>query len=309
MDHVNVIIHKGETLAIVGESGCGKTTLARLLCLLIKPDEGEVLFYGEPVNQGSPKSLLPFRRKVQILFQDPLTSLDPLFDVDRIITEPLRVQNIGTPNEAKTKVLRSLQQVGLPEMILRRKPYELSGGQRQRVALARALVLDPDLVICDEPTTALDVSIQVQVMELLVAIQRASETSFIFITHNLALVPHIAHRIAVMFMGRIVEQGPIPQVLNNPHHPYTWILRESARLPSKDHRLNSPIQEEPMQDILPAQGCRFRFRCPWAFPECHSQEPPLRNVAPSHSVACYLDSLEPKNLPISPHPSSCETTI
>ena len=281
---IELQLRVGEVLAIVGESGCGKSTLARLLLGLDAPTAGTIHIMGQPLARLSRRDIA---RLVQPVFQDPYSSLNPSKRIDEIVALPLTAQGGYGAAERKARALRMLERVGLPASVAERTPGELSGGQRQRVAIARALIAEPRIVVCDEPTSALDVSIQAQILNLLQDLREALSLSYLMVTHNLALVEHIADRVAVMYFGRIVEIGSTESVLAAPQHPYTQLLYASAVSPDPDYRLPEVETEASLPNPLdPPGGCAFHPRCPHATDICRSVEPLPRSINGS-LVACH----------------------
>ncbi|MGV2126417.1 ABC transporter ATP-binding protein [Agrobacterium vitis] len=287
LDEVSLTVGRGEIYGIVGESGCGKSTLARLVMALDRPTSGRVLFDGDDLFSLSPEALKRKRQAFQMVFQDPFGSLDPRQTIGRIIAEPLHVL---TPRPGKAaigeKVAAMLESVGLQAGHAQRYPHEFSGGQRQRIAIARALITEPKLVVADEAVSALDLSVQGQVLNLLMDLRRTRGVSFLFITHNLAVVDCIADRVGVMYRGRLVEQGPAHAVFEQPLHPYTKILADAE--PSV-HRFGRPQKPAPLPDISgdPDIGCAFRGRCPLAQTRCTMEQPVLREIMPGRQAACH----------------------
>jgi oligopeptide/dipeptide ABC transporter ATP-binding protein len=294
VDHVSFDVRRGETLGLVGESGCGKTTVGRLLLRLIEPTEGQIFFDGTDITALSAGALKAFRRRMQIIFQDPYSSLDPRQTVDDSIGEGLRIHGVGTPAERRSRVQKMMDMVGLQPYHARRFPHEFSGGQRQRIGIARALVLEPELIVCDEPVSALDVSIQAQVLNLLRELQRELNLTLIFIAHNMAVVEHISNRVAVMYLGRIVELAEREATYRDPRHPYTQALMSAIPLPDPEARRQRIILrgDVPSPINIPA-GCRFRPRC-WLYekldrPErCAADDPALHEWLPQHEAACHF---------------------
>lgn len=286
---VSLVLYEGETLALVGESGCGKSTLGRLLIRLLNPTSGRVIFDGQDITHMKARDFAKIRPQMQIVFQDPYASLDPRMNVEQIISEPLITYHIGKNREETRKlVLQLMDEVGIAPEYLKRYPHQFSGGQRQRIGIARAIALSPRLVVCDEPVSALDVSIQSQVLNLLSDLQRNKHLTYLFISHDLSVVRHISDRVAVMFLGKICEIGPVAEVYSHPIHPYTKFLVESVPLPNPDQRDDKKelLQGEIPSPIFPPSGCRFRTRCPYADKLCAEKEPPLQELG-GHHVACH----------------------
>ena len=284
---VDLEVGRGEVLAIVGESGCGKSTLARMLLGLLAPSSGRVTLGGQDIDRLDRKSVA---RRLQPVFQDPYSSLNPRRSIASIVAFPLTIHGIGSPAERRGKALEMLDHVGLPARYADRTPGQLSGGQRQRVAIARALVMRPEIVVCDEPTSALDVSVQAQILNLLLDLRRDLGLTYVFISHNLAVVEHIATRVAVMYMGRVVEQAPTAELFREPRHPYTQALLASVLTPEPelgvpDLGLGSSFPDP----LAPPPGCAFAPRCPRRMPECDASSPPLSPHA-GRLVACHLYS-------------------
>jgi peptide/nickel transport system ATP-binding protein/oligopeptide transport system ATP-binding protein len=285
VDDVSFAIVEGETFGLVGESGCGKSTLALTVVRLYEPDGGRIVFDGTDISHLPGGKLRPFRKDIQMIFQDPYSSLDPRMTVGGIIEEPLR--NFGVPNR-RERVRELLQAVGLNAYFVNRYPHEFSGGQRQRIGIARAIALHPKLIVCDEPVSALDVSIQAQVLNLLRALQRDYGLTYLFIAHNLAVVAHISDRIGVMYLGKLVEIGPTEQITSEPRHPYTRALLSAAPVPQRRLRRERIIlRGEVPSPLNPPTGCRFHPRCPIATDRCAVEEPELRLVAPGQFAACH----------------------
>lgn len=286
---VDLDIAEGETFAIVGESGCGKSTLARLLSHLIEASEGSVIYDGRDISRLTGAELRALRQEMQFIFQDPFSSLNPRMTVGALIGEPLRIHKIGTPAERRAKVAELLRKVGLRPDHADRYPHEFSGGQRQRIGIARALATGPRIVIGDEPVSALDVSIQAQVVNILEDLKDEFGLTLIVIAHDLAVIRHIADRVAVMYLGEIVELGDAADVFATPAHPYTEALLSAIPIPAIGARkVQTKIEGDPPNPISPPPGCRFHTRCPYAEQTCRTERPRLRPVGQGHHVACHL---------------------
>lgn len=290
VDHLSLTINRGETLGLVGESGCGKTTVGRTIIRLYEANSGRVLFGGKDILALDEKELLPFRRRMQMIFQDPYSSLNPRMTVAEIVGEPLAIHRIAKGKAATERVHELLNMVGLNKNHASRFPHEFSGGQRQRIGIARSLAVEPEFIICDEPISALDVSIQAQIINLLESLQEKMKLAYLFIAHDVAMVRHISHRIAVMYLGKLVEMAESWELYKNPLHPYTRALLSAV--PVADPVIESTRQRIMLEGdvpnpVDPPPGCRFRARCRMALPECAEKEPELREVADGHWVGCW----------------------
>jgi oligopeptide/dipeptide ABC transporter ATP-binding protein len=289
VDRVSFTVARGQALGIVGESGCGKSTVARACLRLSEPDSGSVRFDGVDVLAASGARLRSLRRRLQIVFQDPASALDPRQRIAEALGEPIRVHGMAKGKDVLTTVERLLDEVGLPASAARRYPHEFSGGQRQRIGIARALALGPDLIFADEPVSALDVSVQAQILVLLDQLRARRQLAFVFISHDLGVVRHFCQHVAVMYLGRIVEQGSVPAIFDEPLHPYTQLLKASSPVPDPDNAVAMRLQEgEPPSPVAPPTGCHFHPRCPFAIDRCKAVAPPLREAAPGRIVACHL---------------------
>ncbi len=290
VDGVSFAVGRGESFGLVGESGCGKTTLGRLILRLIEPTGGELVFDGKPYADLSRKQLRPLRRRMQMIFQDPYSSLDPRMKVEAIVTEPLRAIQGSSRKQRREVAADLLRRVGLHAADLDRYPHEFSGGQRQRIGIARALCVRPDLIVADEPVSALDVSIQAQVINLLEDLKNEFRLSYLFISHDLSVVEHVCERIAVMYLGTIVEIAPTETINQAPRHPYTRALLSAVPLPDPRHRLKPLSMEDDVPNPLyPPSGCAFHPRCVHAFEACREARPRLNRVTSDHSLACWLN--------------------
>lgn len=289
VDGVSFSIARGQTLGLVGESGCGKSTVARAVIRLIEPTSGEVRILGRDILSLSKDELRESRRQAQIIFQDPFSSLNPRMSAGEIVGEPLLVHGIGNKKEREERVAALFDRVGLRASQMGSLPHQFSGGQRQRIGIARALALDPQLIIGDEPVSALDVSIQAQVINLLMDLQAEKNLSYLFIAHDLAVVEHISHRVAVMYLGRVVEHAETRALFSSPQHPYTEALLSAVPVPNpRLKRQKRLVQGDVPSPINPPPGCHFHTRCPYATEQCKVEVPPLVEVAPDHWAACHL---------------------
>jgi len=289
VDGVSFDIKDGETLGLVGESGCGKSTVGRTVLRLIEPTAGSIKVSGEDIGGLGKSELRPYRRQMQIIFQDPFSSLNPRMSAGDIVGELLQVHEIAKGKAKEDIVAGLFERVGLRAAQMRSFPHEFSGGQRQRIGIARALALNPKLIIGDEPVSALDVSIQAQVINLLMDLQDEFKLSYLFIAHDLAVVEHISHRIAVMYLGKIVEYADKKTLFTDPQHPYTEALLSAVPIPNPAVKREKRIlQGDVPSPINPPPGCHFHTRCPYAEERCRMEEPPLKQIAPGHTVACHL---------------------
>ncbi len=289
VDGVSFSIGEGETLGLVGESGCGKSTVARTVLRLIEPTAGAILLDGKDVTRLGKTAMRPYRRQMQMIFQDPFSSLNPRMSAGDIVGEPLDVHGIAHGKKKEMLTAEIFDQVGLRRSQMRAFPHEFSGGQRQRISIARALALNPKLIVADEPVSALDVSIQAQVINLMMDLQREKRLSYLFIAHDLAVVEHISHRIAVMYLGRIVEYAEKQTLFTQPKHPYTQALLSAVPVPNpKLRREKRLLQGDVPSPINPPPGCTFHTRCPYAEARCRTEVPALKEIAPGHGVSCHL---------------------
>ena len=289
VDDVSFVIQKGETLGMVGESGCGKTTIGRTMLRLIEPTAGSVMYDGRDVFKLKSGELKAVRRDLQIIFQDPFASLDPRVPIGESVMEGLHIHNIGVPKERTDVMMDMLKRVGLEHYHARRYPHEFSGGQRQRIGIARALALRPKFIVCDEPVSALDVSIQSQVLNILKDLQSEFGLTYLFIAHNLSVVEHISDRVAVMYLGKMVELADRDEIYRDPKHPYTQALMSAIPVPDpKLKRSRTILKGDVPSPLHPPSGCRFHPRCPIAAQVCSEKEPEFREIKPNHWVACWL---------------------
>jgi oligopeptide/dipeptide ABC transporter ATP-binding protein len=291
VDNINFKIKKGTTLGVVGESGCGKTTLGRLILRLINVTAGEVFYEGDNILQYTKKQMHTIRPKMQLIFQDPYSSVDPRKSVEELIGEPLKIyKNLDSYNDYRKKIDDLMATVGLAERYAGSYPHELDGGRRQRIGIARALALNPEFIVCDEPVSALDVSIQAQILNLLMDLQEEKGMAYMFITHNLSVVKHISHEIAVMYLGQCIEYSMTRELFKKPMHPYTQGLLDSVPVPSLTGRKLSQelMAGELTSPVEPKPGCRFAPRCPKACDKCSGQDIPLKEIDEGHFVACTL---------------------
>lgn len=296
VDHVTFDIMRNETLGLVGESGCGKTTVGRTITRLYEPTDGKIIFDGKDISHLTKKELLPYRKKMQMIFQDPYASLNARMTVMDIIREALDLHSdLKTKEEKSKRVYELLDRVGLMREHANRYPHEFSGGQRQRIGIARALAVDPEFIVCDEPISALDVSIQAQVVNMLEDLQREFGLTYLFIAHDLSMVRHISDRIGVMYLGKLVEIGPSEEIYSHHLHPYTEALLSSVPVPDPEKaraKEQIVLQGDIPSPIDPPSGCRFRTRCPRACEKCAEAEPELKSVGNDHYVACHLVNAE-----------------
>ena len=290
VDGIDLEVRRGETVGLVGESGCGKSTLGRVILKLEEPTAGEIIFAGQNLTNLSRKDLLPLRRRMQIIFQDPYSSLDPRQTAGRIIGEALKIHRVGTPAERKERVRYLMEVVGLQAEDISRYPHEFSGGQRQRIGIARALALQPEFIICDEPLSALDVSIQAQIINLLQDLQEQHQLTYLFISHDLSVVRHLSDHIAVMYLGSLIELAAKDELFSHPCHPYTRALLQAIPVPDPDAaRKARQLVRDPGAHAPQGRGCRFEPRCPRAVNACKEELPPLVQYTPNHWVRCFLE--------------------
>jgi peptide/nickel transport system ATP-binding protein len=289
VDGIDLCIPEGQTIGLVGESGCGKTTLGKTILKLLEPTSGEIIFENNNITHLSASKMRPYRREMQIVFQDPYGSLNPRMKVESIVSEGLAIHNILSGKDRKDFIAELMRTVGLREDTLSRYPHEFSGGQRQRIAIARALALKPKFIVCDEPISALDVSVQAQIINLFIELQEKFKLTYLFISHDLRVVRHISDKVAVMYLGKIVEISPSKELYKNPLHPYTQILISCVPIadPSRK-RVKTVLKGDVPSPINPPSGCSFHPRCPIAVEKCKTVEPELRDVGSDHLVSCHL---------------------
>lgn len=289
VDQVNISIYEGETIGVVGESGCGKSTLGRSILRLVSPTAGQILYRGDDITKYTKEKMRQMRRKMQLIFQDPYASLNPRMTVLELIKAPLDSFKIGSSEERIRKVKEIMELVGMPENMMNRYPHEFSGGQRQRIVIARALVLDPEFVVCDEPVSALDVSVRAQVLNLIQDLQKSKKLTYLFISHDLSVVKYVSERIAVMYLGRIVEIGAKDELYSNPLHPYTKALLSAIPIPDVDSKMKREILTGDVPSPLkPPSGCYFHTRCKYAEEKCSVHSPVLHEMGGGHMVSCHL---------------------
>lgn len=287
VEDVSFSIDPGETLGLVGESGCGKSTTGKLVLQLQKPDHGKVIFAGQNLTPLSARQMRPYRKRMQMIFQDPFSSLNPRMTVGAILGEALVVHKLAPPRQIRQRVIALLERVGLSAEHEQRYPHEFSGGQRQRIGIARALAVEPELIIADEPVSALDLSVQAQIINLLQSLQREHGISYLFIAHDLAVIEHVSRRIAVMYLGRIVELTSAAELYRNPRHPYTEALLNAVPEPDPEQPRPQALKGEVPSPLSPPSGCYFHPRCPYADARCNKTAPTLTEIGNAHQVACH----------------------
>jgi len=295
VDGVDLQIHRGETVGLVGESGCGKSTLGRTIVRLLEPTDGDVRFEGQSIAKLGPRAMRPLRREMQIVFQDPYASLNPRMRVGAIVAEGIEIHDLARGAEKRRRVDELLTRVGLLPEHYDRYPHEFSGGQRQRIGIARALAVGPRFIVADEPVSALDISIQAQVLNLLRELQEEMELAYLFISHDLRVVEHVSHRVAVMYLGKIVEQAPRDELYGNPRHPYTRALLSAVPNPHPgEQKERMRLGGDVPSPINPPKGCAFHPRCPFADDRCRVEVPRLETGAREHAVACHVFPAPPR---------------
>ncbi len=289
VDDINLTIHKGETLGLVGESGCGKSTLGRTILNLIPKTSGQIFYEGQDIGAYDKKQMWEMRKKMQIIFQDPYSSLNPRMTVYDLVSAPLEVHGIGSAKERREMVISILHDVGLDQQYLNRFPHEFSGGQRQRIGIARALILNPEFVVCDEAVSALDVSVRAQVLNLMKKMQEKRGLTYLFISHDLSVVRHVSDRVAVMYLGSVVEVAEKRELYGHPLHPYTKALLSAIPIPDANRKRQRIILEGDVPSAYnPPAGCKFHTRCPYATDRCRQEVPALKDVGGGHMAACHL---------------------
>lgn len=291
VDDINLTIHRGETLGLVGESGCGKSTLGRTILRLIPKTSGQIFYQGNDISAYDSKKMWEMRKKMQIIFQDPYSSLNPRMTVYDLVSAPLEVYGIGTPAQRREMVISILGDVGLDRQYLNRFPHEFSGGQRQRIGIARALILNPEFVVCDEAVSALDVSVRAQVLNLMKKMQEKRNLTYLFISHDLSVVRHVSDRVAVMYLGSVVEIAGKHELYGNPQHPYTQALLSAIPIPDANRKRKRIILEGDVPSAYnPPSGCKFHTRCPHATEQCRMEVPKLKEIGTNHMIACHMIS-------------------